>query len=62
MPLMGITITHIIMIIMAIPLVTFSSITFTMIFIMTMGFIMVTMREEDTIDRSFTIVKHAERR
>ena len=59
---MGITITRIIMIIMDIPLATFTSITITMIFIMAMGFIMISMREEDIVDRYFIIVKHAEGR
>ena len=59
---MGITITRIIMIIMDIPLATFTSITITMIFIMAMGFIIITMRKEDIVDRCFIIVKHAEGR
>jgi hypothetical protein len=59
---MGITITRIIMIITAIPLATFTSITITMIFIMAMGFIMITMREENTADRYFITVKHTEKR
>jgi hypothetical protein len=58
---MGITITHIIMI-MDIPLATFTSITITMIFVMAMGFIMITMREENTADRYFITVKHTEKR
>jgi hypothetical protein len=61
MRLMGITITRIIMI-MDIPLATFTSIAITMIFIVAVGFIMITMREENTADRYITTIKHAERR
>jgi hypothetical protein len=32
----------------------------TMIFIMAMGFAMITMREENTVDRYFLVVKYAE--
>ncbi len=56
---MGITITRIIRIIMATLLATSTSITVTIISIMPMGFIMITMREEDTDNRYFIIVKHA---
>jgi hypothetical protein len=48
------------MMMIAIPLATFTSTMITMIFIMGMGFIMITMREGNTVDRYFLVVKYAE--